>query len=42
MYIGNNTWLITALDAGSGHYKTATLWAADNLVTIKAMVVFSF
>ena len=42
MYLGNHAWLVAALDAGSGHYKTASLWAADNLVTIKAMVVWSF
>ena len=42
MYIGNQIWLITTLDAGSGHYKTASLWAADNIVMVKAMVVWSF
>lgn len=42
MYLGKNTWLITQLDAGAGHYKTVSLWAADNLVMVKAMVVWSF
>ena len=42
MYVGNHIWLVTALDAGSGHYKTASLWAAENIVAVKALIVFSF
>lgn len=42
MNLCNYAWLMANLDAGAGHYKTASLWAADNLVSIKVLVVWSF
>lgn len=42
MMLTNSTWLVFTADAGIGHYKTFGLWAADNTVVLKTLIVWSF
>lgn len=41
MMITDKMWIVTQLDSGWMHHNW-TYWAADNLVVVKAMVVWSF